>query len=116
MSDGATKLGERGDWLKVIGVVLGLAITAGTVISGVTSFGAKLAERDFVTLVAAKEREAELVRQFETRIATSEALAAQREEAMVQRIETLRKAQEEANGRMQASIDRIYNLLLPRGR
>ncbi len=103
------------DHLQMIGVMLGLLITVTTVVGGIASFGAKLAEHDFVTVSAAKEREAELLRQMETRIETSEALAAQRESALVARIETLRKSQEESNARMQVSIDRIYNLLL-RGR
>ncbi len=100
--------------LQLAALVLGLVITASTVLGGVTSIGARLAERDFMTLTVAKEREALLAKQFETRIATSEALAAQREAALVERIESMRKSQEEANQRMQTSIDRIYNLLLQR--
>jgi hypothetical protein len=100
--------------LQIIGVLLGIAITAGTVLSGLTSFAAKLAERDFITIPVAKERDALLQRTFEQRIAVSEALAAQREAALVQRIEALSHVQEDANARMQTSIDRISNLLLQR--
>ncbi len=114
MSDTASP--KKFGWhsLQPIALLLGLGITISTIVSGITSFGAKLAEHDFVTLSSAKEREAELMRQMETRIQSSEALASQRESALVQRIETLRKSQEESNARMQASIDRIYNLLLAR--
>ncbi len=100
------------DHLQMVGIMLGLLVTVVTVVGGIASFGAKMT--DFVTITAVKEREAELLRQMETRIETSEALAAQRESALVQRIVTLTKSQEESNARMQVSIDRIYNLLLAR--
>ncbi len=100
--------------LGKIAAALGVVIAVSTIVGGVTSFAAKLAASDFITIRAAKEREIELVRQLEQRIENSETLAAQRESALVQRIETLGKTQGEANNRMQAAIDRIYNLLLAR--
>ncbi len=100
------------DGLQLIGLFLGTIITISTVVGGVMSIGMRFAEGSFLTLAAAGEREKVLTEKIETRIANGEALAAQRESALAQRLEALRQAQEESNTRMQASVDRIYNLLL----
>ena len=100
------------DTIQLVGLILGAILALSTIIGGIMTLGAKLAERDFVTVPLMKEREAIIIQQLERRIASGEALAAQRETALTQRIEVMATGQAEANVRMRTSIDRIYNLLL----
>lgn len=98
--------------LKTIGIVLGLLLTVSSVVGGVMSLIARVAQQDFVTRAALKEHEEVILRQVEARIATNEALASEKEKAVIDLIENMRRAQKESNERLQASINQIYDLLV----
>ncbi len=77
-------------WLQLAGLALGLLVTIGTATAGYLS-----------------AREQQLRRELESRIETIEALRAQREADLAERIETLRKSVDDGNAR----LDRILILL-----
>jgi hypothetical protein len=98
--------------VKTLGLALSVLVGLGTVGAFFIQVGVRLAEREFLTVTAAKERDEALEAKFESRIVTSERLAAQREAAIVLRLEEFGRSSKEANDNLTRKIDNIYNLLL----
>ncbi len=101
-------------WLQITSLIVGVLIGLGVIGTGLATFGAKLAEGDFLTIEAADAREAKLRAEFERRLTEAKSLSKEREKALVQRLEDLKTSQDAANKQMIKRIDNIYDLLINR--
>lgn len=102
-------------WLSLAGAVFGAVSGALGVGAMVWAFAIKSAAGTFVTRDDLAKERAAILHEVESRMDTDKQLVNQRLESLADKIDGLGRTVHDDGAKQQASIDRIYTLLIQRG-